>query len=181
MGNYAVLKTVRITPRKVGLVADQVRGKSVMEAFLYLEASPRKRTAKVIYDVVRSAAYNALREFEMNSEQMNHLWIEEILIGPSKTLKRFKPRAKGSASKLLKRTSHVRVHVSPHPDFLFSRMYQELQAMKAQGVNNADDHHHHHDHDGPCDHPEHHHAAVKNVKSEDVSQNTMREEDGSKG
>lgn len=97
---------VRITPRKMGLVADEVRGKSINEALTYLRFSPRKRTAGVLFTLLKSAAANADQK---GTVDVDTLFVKTILVGQGTTLKRFRPRAKGSAFRINKKTSHVSV------------------------------------------------------------------------
>ena len=102
----ANVSSVRITPRKMGLLADAVRGKGINEALTYLSFSPRKRTAGVIYRLLKSAAANAQVKGTMDVDK---LFVKTILVGQGTTLKRFRPRAKGSAFRINKKTSHVSV------------------------------------------------------------------------
>ena len=104
----AKLMGVRISPQKAKLVVDLVRGKSVSEA-LEILAFTNKFASEPIAKLVKSAAANATNNFKMDEAS---LYIKEIWVGPGKTLKRFMPRAKGSASRILKRTSHINVVVS---------------------------------------------------------------------
>lgn len=104
----AIAKTVRIAPRKARLVADLVRGKSVVDAIVILANTP-KAASPIIDKVVKSAAANAINNHSMNEE---NLYVKEILVNEGPTLKRFRPRAKGSASPILKRTSHISVVVA---------------------------------------------------------------------
>jgi large subunit ribosomal protein L22 len=100
----AKLSFVRITPRKIGLLADAVRGKPINEALTYLRLSPRKRTATILRDLIKSAVANADNK---GTVDVDTLYVKTILIGKGPTLKRFITRAKGSASAIKKRTSHV--------------------------------------------------------------------------
>jgi len=102
----AKLSFVRITPRKVGLLADEVRGKGINEALTYLQFSPRKRTAGMLYTLLKSATANAEQK---GSVDVDTLYVKTILVGQGTTLKRFRPRAKGSAFRINKKTSHVSV------------------------------------------------------------------------
>ncbi|MEG0283709.1 MAG: 50S ribosomal protein L22 [Erysipelotrichales bacterium] len=104
----AIAKTVRIAPRKARLVADLVRGKSVVDAIIIL-ANTNKAASPLIDKVVKSAAANAINNHSMDEEK---LYVKEILINEGPTMKRFRPRAKGSASPVLKRTSHISVVVA---------------------------------------------------------------------
>lgn len=102
----AKVSFVRITPRKMGLLCDEIRGKGINEALTYLKFSPRKRTAEVLYRVVKSAVSNADQK---GTVDVDTLFVKTILVGQGPTLKRFRPRAKGSAFKINKKTSHISV------------------------------------------------------------------------
>jgi large subunit ribosomal protein L22 len=104
----AIAKTVRVTPRKARLVLDQVRGKSVDEALAILKFTPNKAAGEIA-KVVKSAAANAVNNYSMNE---NQLYIKSCFADEGVVLKRWMPRAKGSASQILKRTSHITVVVS---------------------------------------------------------------------
>jgi len=105
----AKVSFVRITPRKMGLLADEVRGKSINEALNYLRFSPRKRTAEVLYRLLKSAVANADQK---GTVDVDTLFVKRILVGGGPILKRFRPRAKGSAFRINKKTSHVSVTLS---------------------------------------------------------------------
>ena len=104
----AKLMGVRLSPQKAKLVVDLVRGKSVSEA-LDILAFTNKSSAPVVAKLIKSAAANAVNNQKMDEAS---LFIKEIWVCPGKTLKRFMPKAKGSASRILKRTSHIDVVVS---------------------------------------------------------------------
>ncbi|HML99780.1 MAG TPA: 50S ribosomal protein L22 [Bacilli bacterium] len=99
----ATAKTVRITPRKVRLVIDLVRGKAVNEA-LGILANVNRSASSQVAKVIKSAAANATNNFEMEADK---LYIAAIYANEGARLKRFMPRAKGSASGLVKRTCHI--------------------------------------------------------------------------
>ncbi len=101
-------KTVRFTPRKVRLVLDLIRGKSVDEALGILQFMPNHAAAAVA-KVVKSAAANATHNNHLDADQ---LYVKACYADEGVTLKRFMPRAKGNASQILKRTSHITVVVS---------------------------------------------------------------------
>ena len=103
----AVAKTVRIAPRKVRLVLDLVRGKDVNEALAILKFTPNHAAAEVS-KVVKYAAANATKNNQLDGEK---LYIKACYANEGITMKRFMPRAKGSASQILKRTSHITVVV----------------------------------------------------------------------
>ena len=104
----AVAKYVRIAPRKVRVVMNLVRGKSVAEAFAILKFTP-KVGADVIEKVLKSAVANAENNFDMNVDK---LYISSAYVDQGPTLKRIHPRSRGQAFSILKRTSHVTVVVS---------------------------------------------------------------------
>ena len=104
----AKVSFVRITPRKMGLIADEVRGKGINEALTYLRFSPRKRTAGVIFTLLKSAVANADQKGK-GAVDVDTLFVKTILVGQGTTLKRFRPRAKGSAFRINKKTSHISV------------------------------------------------------------------------
>lgn len=104
----AQAKMVRISSRKVKLVLDLIRGKSVPEALAILQMTP-KAASPMVEKLVRSAAANAEHNHSMNAD---NLFIKETFVNEGPTLKRIRPRAKGSASQILKRTSHTTVVVA---------------------------------------------------------------------
>ncbi len=104
----AMAKTIRIAPRKTRLVVDLVRGKQVGEAMSILKLTP-KAASPVVEKVVKSAAANAVNNFGMD---VNNLYIKEAYVGEGPTLKRFRPRAQGRASAIMKRTSHITIVVA---------------------------------------------------------------------
>lgn len=108
MESKAIAKTVRMAPRKVRLVLDLVRGKKVGEALAILEFTPRAASTPVA-KVIKSAAANAEHNYGMNIED---LVISKAFANEGPTLKRFRPRAKGSASAINKRTSHITIVLS---------------------------------------------------------------------
>ena len=104
----AIAKTVRIAPRKVRLVVDLIRGKKIGEAMAILKYTP-KSASPVVEKVLKSAIANAEHNYDLDLE---NLYVSEAYVNEGPTLKRFRPRAKGSASPINKRTSHITVVVS---------------------------------------------------------------------
>lgn len=100
----AFLKNYRQSPRKVSLVAGLIKGKRVSEAFVLLENLP-KRASLPVKKLLASAVSNA-KQSGINEE---NLTIENITVDKGIVLKRFMPRARGSASRINKRTSHVKI------------------------------------------------------------------------
>jgi len=103
----AVAKDVRVTPRKARLVLDLIRGKAVNEA-LGILSNVNKAASPIVAKVVKSAASNAINNFGMSEEK---LYVAECYAGDGIKMKRYLPRAKGSASGLVKRASHITVVV----------------------------------------------------------------------
>lgn len=99
----AVAKNIRCTPRKARLVIDLVRGKSVSEAVAILK-NLNKAAALPVLKVIQSAASNAINNFNLDDEK---LYIKEIYASDGMRMKRYLPRAKGSASGLVKRMCHI--------------------------------------------------------------------------
>ncbi len=109
METTASLKNIRVTPKKLGMLADEVRGKPVAAAMNYLALSPKRRMAAWIAGAIKSAVANAEQKGNVDLDQ---LIVSRILVGKGPTLKRFKARAKGSASRILKYTSNLKVFVA---------------------------------------------------------------------
>lgn len=105
MSVVARAEGVRLSPRKAGLVAALIRGRSVADAVVILEHTPKKG-ANLIKKVVLSAQANATRNHGL---QEAGLVISQLTIGPSVALKRFKPVAFGRAHPYKHRTSNIRV------------------------------------------------------------------------
>ena len=104
----AVAKTVRCTSRKAKLVLDLIRGKDCAEVMGMLKLIPNNAAA-ITYKVVKSAVANATHNFQMDETK---LYVKECYANEGITMKRFMPRAKGSASPIMKRTSHITVVVA---------------------------------------------------------------------
>jgi large subunit ribosomal protein L22 len=103
----AVAKYVRIAPRKVRLVADEIRGKSYPEARSSLTFT-NKRAAKVLGDVLKSAAANAEHNEDAYADELR---IKTVKVDEGPTLKRYRARAMGRATMIRKRTSHITVEL----------------------------------------------------------------------
>jgi len=100
----AKARYVRVSPRKVRLVADQIRGHDVSEARALLNFSPRG-AARDLSKLLESAVANA--------ENQHDLVADELRVDTGPTIKRFRPRAQGRATPILKRTSHLTVALEP--------------------------------------------------------------------
>jgi ribosomal protein L22 len=108
----ASAKYVRIAPRKVRLVADQVRGLHIEQARALLAFSPRD-AARDIQKLIDSAAANAENNHDLVGDEMR---ITSITVDEGPTLRRFRPRALGRATPINKRTSHIAVALTPVED-----------------------------------------------------------------
>ena len=108
----ASARYVRVTPQKARLVADQVRGKPVMDALPLLQFSPRG-AARDIEKLVQSAMANAENNHELVAEEMR---IATIKVDEGPTLRRWRARARGRATRIDKRTCHVSVSLTPIED-----------------------------------------------------------------
>ena len=104
----ASVSNVGVTPRKARLVIDLVRGKTVSEAQAILK-NVNKAASPIVLKLINSAAANAVNNHGMNQDK---LFVKEIYANEGLKMKRFMPRAKGRASGLVKRTSHINVVVA---------------------------------------------------------------------
>ena len=98
-------KYIRISPRKVKIVIDLIRGKSVDEARAILQFTP-KAASPVVLKVLNSAVANAVNNKSMDEST---LYVAECYANPGPTLKRYVARSRGSASPMLRRTCHISV------------------------------------------------------------------------
>ncbi len=101
----AKAKYIRISPRKARLAADLVRGKKVQEALADL-AFCRKAGGPVVTKLLKSALANA---DQLEGIDVDNLFVKRILVDEGPTMKRFRPRAMGRATRIRKRTSHITV------------------------------------------------------------------------
>ena len=101
----ATATNVRVTPRKVRLVIDQVRGKDVKVALGLLQ-NINRAACEPVTKLIKSAAANAINNFGMDEDR---LYIDQIWANDGLKMRRYLPRAKGSASGLVKRCSHIYV------------------------------------------------------------------------
>jgi large subunit ribosomal protein L22 len=104
----AKLRYARVSPQKCRLVADQVRGLPVEQALQILAFSPKK-SASIMKKVLESAIANAEHN---EGADIDELAVSTVYVDEGPTLKRIRPRAKGRANRIMKRTSHITVKVS---------------------------------------------------------------------
>lgn len=105
METQAITRFSRISPRKMRLVVDQIRGKGVEEALNILKFVP-KRSAAIVAKTLRSAVANAEAT---QSVDVDRLFVKKVVVDEGGMWKRFMPRAMGRATRIRKRLSHVTV------------------------------------------------------------------------
>jgi large subunit ribosomal protein L22 len=108
-GSYAIARQVRISATKVRRVVDLVRGMDVDDALDTLKFAPQA-ASEPVYKVVASAAANAEQTENLRRAE---LYVSQAFVDEGVTMRRIRPRAKGSASRILKRSSHITVVVEP--------------------------------------------------------------------
>ena len=104
----AFLRYIRISPRKVGIVCDLIRGKSVAQANAILLATP-KAASEPLLKLLKSAAANAENNHGMDPEK---LYVSQCFATPGPILKRMRAASKGRGNRINKRTSHITIVVS---------------------------------------------------------------------
>ncbi|MGD9963798.1 MAG: 50S ribosomal protein L22 [Candidatus Izemoplasmatales bacterium] len=104
----AVARSIRISPRKVKLVIDLIRGKKVSDAYATLRNTQRG-ASKAVEKVLKSAVANAEHNYQLDQDK---LYVKEIYVGEGKTLKRMQPHSQGRAFSIFKRTSHIYITVA---------------------------------------------------------------------
>ena len=104
----AIARGVQMTPRKLGLVASLVRGRTVADALVILDHTP-KRAAEPVVKVIKSAQANATNNHNLDTKT---LVIDSLQVSPGPRLKRFRAGARGQAKPYQKRTSHINVVVA---------------------------------------------------------------------
>ena len=108
MESFAKLRFARISPQKARLVADEVRGMPVERALETLQFSSKK-AAHIVRKVLESAVVNAEHN---EGADIDELKVATIMVDEGPTMKRMKPRARGRADRIFKRTSHVTIRVA---------------------------------------------------------------------
>ncbi|WP_058300199.1 50S ribosomal protein L22 [Gorillibacterium timonense] len=101
-------KFIRIAPRKAQLVVDLIRGKEVGEAIAILRNTPRA-ASPILEKLLNSAIANAEHNYSLDP---NKLVVSQVYVNQGPTMKRFRERAMGRASRINKRTSHITLVVS---------------------------------------------------------------------
>ncbi len=107
MGVKAIGRYIPISPRKCRRMVDMIKGRDTGAALLQLQFSPR-RSAKIIYKVLKTAIANAENNHDMSVDE---LYIHRAFVDEGPTLKRFRARAMGRATKINKRSSHITIEL----------------------------------------------------------------------
>jgi large subunit ribosomal protein L22 len=111
MQTRAIAKNVGHPPRKVRRVTDAIKGRRVSEALAILQFLPNM-PARAVYSVVASAAANAENNYEADPDD---LWVVNAIADEGFTIKRFRARPHGRASRIMRRSTHITVYVSDDP------------------------------------------------------------------
>lgn len=112
MESKATVRYLKSTPRKARLVTDIVRGKMVGEALNVLEFGVKKEVARDVSKLIKSAVANMQSKNAETSIEVDSLRVKEIKVDEGPVMKRFRPRARGRASQIIKRMCHITVTVS---------------------------------------------------------------------
>jgi len=110
MDKQAISKYIRISPFKARQITRLIQGRPVLEALALVDFSPRK-AARLVGATLKSAVANAENDAE-NPVAKDDLYVREAVVGEGPTLKRIRPKARGMAGRIRKRTSHIRVVVT---------------------------------------------------------------------
>ena len=108
----ASARYVRISPRKVRIVADQIRGKGYEEAEALLAFAPQGASVPIL-KLLRSAGANAENNNDLDPEDLR---VERISVDEGPTMRRYRPRARGRATRIEKRSCHISIALTPIPD-----------------------------------------------------------------
>ena len=111
-GSYAIARQVRMSPTKIRRVVDQIRGMDVEDALNTCTFAPQA-ASEPVYKVIASAASNAEQAGNL---KRSDLYVSQAYVDQGITIRRIRPRARGSASRILKRSSHITVVVEPRTE-----------------------------------------------------------------
>ncbi len=129
-GAFAVARFVRVTPMKARRVVDMVRGARVDDALATLRFAPQA-ASETVYKVLESAVSNATTTEGL---ERGGLVVSKALVDEGPTLKRFRPRAQGRASRILKRTSHITPVVQPGDDLTDTSSLTKTSTKRSRGT-----------------------------------------------
>lgn len=127
----ATAKYVRISPSKVKIVLDIIRGKDFNEAMAILMGTP-KAASEILIKVLASAGANAENNLNMSKED---LYVAECFANPGPIYKRWWPRSHGSADTILKRTSHITIILDEKQNEVFAKPVKKAEATTSVDVN----------------------------------------------
>lgn len=127
----AVEKYIKMSPRKIKYVIDIVKKKSVEQALGLLSVTP-KTAAVHVRKAIQSAAANATENFKEYKVAEDSLFIKEIFVTQGPTQKRFKPRAKGRADRVLKKSAHITVFVSDGKSKGSEKISKQVKQVKKE-------------------------------------------------
>lgn len=127
----ATAKYVRISPSKVKIVLDIIRGKDFNEAMAILMGTP-KSASEVLIKILKSAGANAENNLNMSKED---LYVAECFANPGPIYKRWWPRSHGSADTILKRTSHITIILDEKQNEVFAKPVKKAEATTVVDVN----------------------------------------------
>ena len=125
----ALTRNARMSPRKVREIANQIQGRPVREAVDFLTLIPRK-SARLLAKTLKSAIANAENNANLRVEK---LVVQEATVGEGPTLKRFQPKARGSAGPIRKRTSHIRIILTDEIEIKTRRSRSTGAKKKSKG------------------------------------------------
>lgn len=110
MQSKAILRHARVSAQKARLIADMIRGRDVPEAIEMLTFT-QKKSAPILRKLVESAVANAEVKARTTTEDLDvdELYVKTVMVDAGPSLRRFRPRAQGRATKILKKTSHITV------------------------------------------------------------------------
>ena len=129
----AELNNLRISPRKVKLVADLLKGLDVSEAVNQADITIKK-TSEYLHKLLLSAIANAENNFGLSK---NNLYVFDVIVGAGPTLKRWMPKAYGRAGKILKRTSKVRIILEERVEGKDRKSKEQLEKEKLERIKQA--------------------------------------------
>jgi large subunit ribosomal protein L22 len=131
----AELNNLRISPRKVKLVADLIKGMDALEAVAQLDVAIKK-TSGYMQKLLLSAVANAENNFGLSK---NNLYILDAVVGAGPTLKRWMPKAYGRAGQILKRTSKVRIVLEERIEGKDRKSKEQMEKERAERMKKAKD------------------------------------------
>ncbi len=152
----AIAKYIRMSPRKLRRVINEIRGKDAKSAQTILKFMPYAG-ARVVEKVLNSAVSNAKENEKLNPDELR---ITRAFVDQSNTLRRWRPMSRGRGYPILKRTSHVTVEVSLDEKLIGAIKHHPVK----KGVKPVHDHKHDHEHDHEHDHDHDEHKS-KDVKA----------------